>query len=116
MRLSRPCRAICTSYQSKRKIWEFKKITSVRLCLRREGDEELEQVQLRMLREGDDDPERRVEVVDVDEERRVLLQTEDEVVLRKPVLEHGAVLVQEDLLLFPLLAAGRSVADSQIHL
>jgi hypothetical protein len=60
--------------------------------LRREGDEELEEVELGVLREGDDDPERRVEVVDIDEEGGVLLQPEHEVVLGKPVLEHGAVL------------------------
>ncbi len=60
--------------------------------LRREGDEELEEVELGVLREGDDDPERRVEVVDVDEEGGVLLQPEHKVVLGKPVLEHGAVL------------------------
>ncbi len=52
----------------------------------------MEEVELGVLREGDDDPERRVEVVDIDEEGGVLLQPEHEVVLGKPVLEHGAVL------------------------
>ena len=36
-----------------------------------------------MLREGDDDPEGSVEVVNVDEERRILLQTKNKIVFRK---------------------------------
>ena len=51
--------------------------------LRRKGDEKLEKVELRMLREGDDDPEGSVEVVNVDEERRILLQTKNKIVFRK---------------------------------
>ena len=51
--------------------------------LRRKGDEKLEKVELRMLREGDDDPEGSVEVVNVDKERRILLQTKNKIVFRK---------------------------------
>ena len=69
-----------------------------------------------MLREGDDDPERRVEVVDVDEEGRVLFDAEDEVVLRESVLKHGAVLIEKHLLLLPIASAGWCVTYCEIHL
>ena len=69
-----------------------------------------------MLRERDDDPEGRVEVVNVHKERRVLLEAEDKVVLRESVLEHCAVLIEEDLLLLSILTSGSSVPNSQVHL
>ena len=71
---------MCTAgdFQNKILISTFK-ISS--FFLRRECDEELQQVQLRMLREGYDDPERRIEVIDVNEEGGVLLDAEYEVVL-----------------------------------
>ena len=48
-----------------------------------EGDEKLKQIQFGMLREGDDDPERRLEIVDIDVERRVGQSTEFVVVFQK---------------------------------
>jgi len=75
--------------------------------------EKLKQVQLWVLGERDNDPKRRLEVVDINVERCVLLTSKCIIALRESVLEVGTVLLrQNNVLLFPLLA-GMSV--SQVH-
>ena len=69
-----------------------------------------------MLREGDDDPERRLEVVDVDVEGRVLALAEDEVVLREALLERRAVDAAVQDLLLAHLAIGRRLPVAYVHL
>ena len=69
-----------------------------------------------MLREGDDDPERRLEVVDVDVEGRVLALPEDVVVFGEALLEGGAVDAAVKHLLLAHFAVGRRVAVAYVHL
>ena len=69
-----------------------------------------------MLREGDDDPERRLEVVDVDVEGRVLALPEDVVVFGEALLEGGAVDAAVQHLLLAHFAVGRRVAVAYVHL
>ena len=68
-----------------------------------------------MLREGDDDPQRRLEVVHVDVEGGVLGLAEDELVLAEAVLDgRRAVLVREQHVLLGIFARVVAVGEVQL--
>ena len=72
-----------------------------------------------MLRERDDDPQGRLEVVHVDVERGVLspavAAAKDELVLAESLLDHGgAVAVGEEDVLLGVLAGGVAVGQVQL--
>ena len=79
-----------------------------------EGDEELEEVQLGVLREGDDDPEGGLEVVNINIEGRVLLISKGVISFREAVFEIWAILLCQDHVFF--FALFRRVSICQVHL